>query len=100
MYISFVLGVLGGLLSGVLVYLVRQKIRADRLRKAMATEIRKSTPVGPLKTARMGKKALKTPIIEANLNKVHLFKKHEIALIANYHRHMARVRAVSERKSV
>lgn len=99
MYTSFFLGVLGGLLSGVLVYLVRQKIRANRLRKAIATEIRKSTPLGPVKTSLMGEDALKTPIIESNLNKVHLLKKREISLIANYHRHMGQVRAVNERKS-
>lgn len=89
---SFALGVLGGLLSGILVYLVRQKIRADRLRKAMAMEVRHSTPLDTLSTAFMGEGALRTPIINSNLDKIHLLTKNEIIEIANFHRHMSHVR--------
>lgn len=99
MYVSFALGVLGGLLSGVFVYLTRQKIRGDRLRRAIVTEIRKSTPVGAVKTAYMGVEALETPIIDSNLDKIHLLSKEEIRLVSNYHRHMARVRSYNKRES-
>lgn len=96
---SFALGVLATFLSGLLLYLVRQRIRADRLRVAIATEIRSSTPVGTVKAAMMGKYSLETPIINANLAKLHLLRAEEVALIANYHRHMAQVRHYNERES-
>lgn len=99
MFTSFALGVLGGLLSGVAVYLVRQRVRADRLRKAIATEIRKSTPIDTVKTALMGEEALKTPIIDSNLDKIYLLSQHEVGLVANYHRHMSQVRAINKRES-
>lgn len=99
MIISFSLGIIGGLLSGVLVYLARQKMRADRLRKAISMDIRKSTPVGTFTAAVMGKNSLETPIIDRNLDKIYLLNKHEIALVANYQRHMSQVQAISERES-
>jgi hypothetical protein len=96
---SFALGVLATFISGLILYLARQQIRADRLRVAIATEIRRSTPVGSFKTARMGKYSLETPIIDANLGRIDLLTTEEIALIANYHRHMARVRQYNEQES-
>lgn len=96
---SFALGVLASLLAGLLLYLVRQRIRADRLRVAIATEIRRSTPVGTVKASMMGKHSLETPIIDANLGKIHLLNTEEVAYVANYHRHMARVRQYNERES-
>ncbi len=96
---SFALGVLAAFISGLLLYLARQQIRSDRLRVAIATEIRRATPVGTFKAAMMGKYSLETPIIDANLDRIHLLTTEEIALIANYHRHMARVRHYNERES-
>jgi len=90
MYLSFTLGVLGGLLSGILVYLVRQKVRADRLRKAIAMEVR-NTPLDVLMTAQMGEVGLQTPIIDANLDKIHLLAEDEIVDVENFHRHMQQV---------
>jgi len=91
MYVSFALGILGGLLSGILVYLARQKVRADRLRKAIATEVR-NTPLDALMTAQMGEVGLQTPIIDANLDKIHLLTEDEIVEVENFHRHMMQVR--------
>lgn len=96
---TLAIGAIGGFLSGVGVYVVRQKRRADRLRRAFATEIRRSTPVGSFKAALMGPDSLKTPIIESNLNKLFLLNENEIRLVANYHRHMARVRNHNNRES-
>jgi hypothetical protein len=90
MYVSFALGVLGGLLSGVLVYVVRQKVRADRLRTAIVMEVR-NTPLDALMTAQMGEVALRTPIIDANLDKIHLLTENEIVEVENFHRHMQQV---------
>ena len=90
MYVSFALGVLGGLLSGVLVYIVRQKVRADRLRKAIAMEVR-NTPLDSLATGFKGKVGLQTPIINSNLDKIHLLTEDEIVEVENFHRHMQQV---------
>lgn len=90
MYVSFVLGVLGGLLSGALVYLVRQKVRADRLRTAISMEVR-NTPLDALSTAFQGEVGLQTPIIDANLDKIHLLTEDEIVEVENFHRHMQQV---------
>ncbi|WP_229126347.1 hypothetical protein [Halapricum desulfuricans] len=90
MYVSFTLGVLGGLLSGILVYFVRQKVRADRLRTAIATEVR-NTPLDALATGLKGEVGLQTPIIDANLDKIHLLTKDEIVEVENFHRHMQQV---------
>lgn len=90
MYVSFAFGVLGGLLSGVLVYLVRQKVRADRLRKAIAMEVR-NTPLDALATGFQGEVGLQTPIIDANLDKIHLLTEDEIVEVENFHRHMQQV---------
>lgn len=96
MWESLGVGFLGGLASGVGVYLVRQKLRADRLRMAIAMEIRKSTPVDALKAGIMGVDSLETPIIEANLDKLHLLNKEEIILVANYNNQMSKVRWYNE----
>lgn len=48
-FMSIFVGFLGGLASGIGVYVVRQKRRTDRLRRAICTEIQR-TPVGPLLT--------------------------------------------------
>lgn len=90
MYVSFALGVIGGLLSGVFVYLVRQKVRADRLRKAIAMEVR-NTPLDALATGLQGEVGLQTPIIDANLDKIHLLTEDEIVEVENFHRHMQQV---------
>ena len=87
------------ILSGFVLYLVRSKIRADRLRRAIAMEIRKTTPVGTFKTAIAGPDSLNTPIIDANLDKVHLLKKDEVILIGRYHSYMANLRVYNKRES-
>lgn len=92
-------GVTVALLSGVGLYLTRSKIRADRLRRAIAMEIRKTTPVGTFKTAILGPDALNTPIIDNNLDKIHLLKKDEVILIARYQSYMGNLRAYNDRKS-
>jgi len=97
MLLSFVLGVLGGLLSGVLVYIVRQKVRADRLRRAIAMEVR-NTPLDSLMTAQMGEVGLETPIIDANLDKIHLLSEDEIVEVENFRRHMRQVQEHNEEK--
>ncbi|RQG94072.1 hypothetical protein [Natrarchaeobius chitinivorans] len=96
---TLAIGIVGGFLSGVGVYVVRQKRRADRLRQAIATEIRRSTPVGNFKAAVMGPDSLQTPIIDANLDKLYLLNSYEIELVAKYHQHMTRVREYNKRNS-
>lgn len=95
MYASFALGVIGGLLSGVFVYLVRQKVRADRLRKAIAMEVR-NTPLDALATGLQGEVGLQTPIIDANLDKIHLLTEDEIVEVENFQRHMQQVQEYYE----
>lgn len=94
--ISLGVGALGGLLSGVGVYFVRQKRRTDRLRRAIATEIT-STPVDSFKTALIGVEALETPIIDTNLDKIYLLNQREIAMVARYQNQMAKIRDYNER---
>lgn len=96
---TLAIGVIGGFLSGVSVYVVRQKRRADRLRQAIVTEIRRSTPVGTFKAALLGPSSLKTPIIDSNLDKLYLLNKDEIRHVATYHQHMEKIRNYNENNS-
>lgn len=91
MILSFILGILGGLLSGLSVYWLRQEIQADRLRTAISMEVR-NTPLDALSTAFKGEAALQTPIIDANLDKIYLLTEDEIVEVENFHRHMRHVR--------
>lgn len=96
---SLSVGFLGGLASGVGVYVVRQKRRADKLRRAISTEIKYSTPVDAFKTAIMGIESLETPIIESNLDKLYLLNTAEIGMIAKYRNQMAKVRLYNKQNS-
>ncbi|WP_049942899.1 hypothetical protein [Haloarcula amylolytica] len=98
MLTSILSGVIGGVATGVVMYIIRQKRRTDSLRQAIATEIR-NTPVGAAKASILGVNALKTPIIDANLGKINLLSNREVELVTQYHQHMAKVRDVNERKS-
>ena len=42
-------------------------------------------------TAQMGEVGLQTPIIDANLDKIHLLAEDEIVDVENFHRHMQQV---------
>jgi hypothetical protein len=99
MFEALAVGFLGGLTSGIGMYLVRQKLRADSLRRAISMEIRKSTPVDSFKASILGADSLDIPIIEANLDKIHLLSKQEVAMIARYHAQMAKVRWYNKKTS-
>ncbi|MXR50659.1 hypothetical protein GRX03_03420 [Halovenus sp. WSH3] len=97
--VSVSAGFFGGLFSAIGIYVIRQKRRADRLRQAICTEIKRSTPVGAFAVAIMGAESLQTPIIEANLDKLYLLNSDEIAMVTRYHTQMAKVRAYNRRES-
>lgn len=89
---------LGGLLSGIGVYVVRQKRRRDRLRRAICIEINQ-TPFDTVTAAYRGTDSLETPVIDSNLNKIHLLSTGEISTVVKYRTHMAKIRDHNERRS-
>jgi hypothetical protein len=91
-------GIAVTVVGGVLLYWAKQRLKANRLRRAIATEIR-STPVGAFKTSLLGIPALETPVIEANLDRLDLLTQEELAHVRDYRRHMVRVREHNERES-
>lgn len=91
-------GVAISVFAGAILYWFKQRLKADRLRRAITTEIR-STPVGAFKTSLLGIPALETPVIEANLGQLDLLSQDELAHVRDYRRHMMRVREYNERES-
>lgn len=96
--LTFAAGIAASVIGGVILFVIRQKIVSDRLREAIATEIR-STPVDTPRAAVMGAEAMETPIIDANLSKIHHLTKSEIAHLSDYISHTKRIRAFNERES-
>lgn len=94
--VQLLFGILGGFLSGLLMYGVRQKQKRDGLRTALATEIN-ITPKGQLETAFRDVHSLKTPVADKNLNKLHLLSHPEIASVIRYHEQMEKVRRYNDR---
>lgn len=85
------------IIAGVILYEHRQKVRAQRLRHALLTEI-KQTPVDLVQLLPEGNQYLESSIYDSNAQKIDLLTNDEIEALVNYYSRLSVIKQIVERE--